>query len=45
MYDLTYVKLRVKVEYVCHEFGQFRNGSDSEYQLIPMKINCMISEK
>jgi alpha-tubulin suppressor-like RCC1 family protein len=42
---MTCVKLRVKVEYVCNEFGQTGNGRDSEYQLTPMKMNCMISEK
>ncbi len=42
---MTCVKFRVKVEYVCNEFGQTENRSDREYQLIPMKINCVISEK
>jgi alpha-tubulin suppressor-like RCC1 family protein len=28
-----------------NKFGQIENGSDSEYQLIPFKMNCSITEK
>jgi hypothetical protein len=33
MYDLTCVKFRAKVEYMCNEFGQTGNGSDNENKL------------